>query len=92
MLVTNFGMTKTGDRLNLNAGRFYYDLTARSSRAGNEIEDLIPQAGMFDIELGQFFNSGVTVPKHIFMPTDYTWEHYDENSFRQESEEVNETR
>lgn len=60
-------------KLSLNAGRFYYNLMARSSKTGGEIEDYVQQAGMFDVEPGQFFGEGIVVPRHVFMLMEHAW-------------------
>ena len=42
----------------LNIGKYYYNLMARSSRTGAEIEDHVQQAGVFSVDYGDYYGRG----------------------------------
>ncbi len=42
----------------LNIGKYYYNLMARSSRTGDEIEDHVQQAGVFSVDYGDYYGRG----------------------------------
>ncbi len=60
-------------KLPLNSGVFNYNLMARASQIGGDIEDFIVNAGSFTTEPGKYFEA--IVPKHGFLLIDHSWEH-----------------
>ncbi|HSX13410.1 MAG TPA: ABC transporter ATP-binding protein [Chlamydiales bacterium] len=68
-------------KLPLNSGIFYYNLMARASQIGAEIEDFVTNAGSFTTEPGKYFDA--IVPKHGFLLIDHSWEHVSEEPMDQ---------
>lgn len=60
-------------KLPLNSGAFTYNLMARSTRPGEEIEDWVQQAGMFDVEPGDYYGSGLIPGKQFLMLIEHKW-------------------
>ena len=57
-------------RLPLNTGSYYYHLFAKTF---GRIQDLVQQAGAFEVETGDFYGTGKTPPGEWILLQDHSW-------------------